>query len=184
MKKENKYGLSLINLKNKEYQHHFLVDKAFFAQIEDQEATIEEANIDVNISMLKSETMIQLFFHCAGAVQLICDRSLDTFEYPIDFKEKMIFKFGEEDKVISDELEVINRTRTFLDLSQYLYEIIHLAIPMKKLHPRFEEEDEDEEESELMMIYQSDATEKKASEKQENEDPRWAALKKLKDSHK
>jgi uncharacterized metal-binding protein YceD (DUF177 family) len=52
---------------------------------------------------------------------------------------------------------------------------------MKKLHPRFrtdEEEMEDEEEIEGILVYQT--PEDETPEEPEEEDPRWAALKKLK----
>lgn len=185
MKKQNKYGLSLINLKNKEYQHNFLVEDDFFSQFE--ESIIERATINIDIKMLKSETMIQLYFIFIGNVQLVCDRSLDVFDYPIDFQEKMIFKFGEDDEVISDEIEIINRTRIYLDLNQHIYEFINLAIPMKKLHPRFEEdaEEHDDEDENLKVVYQSNNEQNPKKENKSNqteEDPRWAALKKLKKS--
>lgn len=183
MKKEEKYGLSLINLKNKEYQYSFLIGNDFFAQFDDP--LIEEARLEVKLNMNKSETMVQLFFHFQGSVQLVCDRSLDIFDYPLDFKEKMIFKFGEEEEIISEELEVISRNRTFIDLSQYFYEFINLAIPMKRLHPRYSDEQEEDDDSSLAIVYQSSAdddaenTDETASDAPIG-DPRWEALKKLK----
>jgi uncharacterized metal-binding protein YceD (DUF177 family) len=99
----------------------------------------------------------------------------------------MIFKFGEDDEVISDEIEIINRTRIYLDLNQHIYEFINLAIPMKKLHPRFEEDAEeyDDEDENLKVVYQSNNEQnpkKENKSSQTEEDPRWAALKKLKKS--
>ncbi len=189
MKKEEKYGLNLINLKNKEYQYNFLIENDFFAHFES--SLIENAHVEVTLKMNKSETMLQLFFHFEGVVELVCDRSLDAFDYPLNFEEKMIFKFGEEEEVISEELEVISRNRTFIDLSQYFYEFINLAIPMKRLHPRYwgeQTEEEAENDDSLAMVYQSGGEEAeneddktyKADNDAQMSDPRWEALKKLK----
>ncbi len=190
MKKEEKYGLSLINLKNKEYQYSFLIENDFFAQFE--ASLIEEANVEVMLTMNKSETMVQLFFHFVGTVQLVCDRSLEIFDYPLNFEEKMIFKYGEEEEVISEELEVISRNRTFIDLSQYFYEFINLAIPMKRLHPKFlseQGEEDDDSDDNLLMVYQCGGENEEEENAEDSNDaqgdpqigdPRWEALKKLK----
>ncbi|HRX00449.1 MAG TPA: YceD family protein, partial [Cyclobacteriaceae bacterium] len=59
-------------------------------------------------------------------------------------------------------------------LGQLVYEFIGLAIPMKKLHPRFQEEDETEEGK---MVYSSSTDEE---QKEEEVNPMWDKLKKLK----
>ncbi|NJL14081.1 MAG: DUF177 domain-containing protein [Microscillaceae bacterium] len=76
---------------------------------------------------------------------------------------------------------MIARDKVMLDLSQYIYEYIGLAIPMKRLHPRYQEEAQADEENET-LVYQSggepEATTETAPPAQA--DPRWEALKKLK----
>lgn len=67
---------------------------------------------------------------------------------------------------------MIHRGTETLELGQYIYEFIALAIPMKKLHPRFQDEPDDEG----SIIYTSDTDKKE----EEEIDPRWEKLKKLK----
>jgi uncharacterized protein len=62
-----------------------------------------------------------------------------------------------------------------LDMGQYLYELIAVNVPMKRLHPKFEKDDL--EESEIQLVYSSPTTE---TDNQEEIDPRWEKLKKLK----
>jgi uncharacterized metal-binding protein YceD (DUF177 family) len=72
---------------------------------------------------------------------------------------------------------MIHRDSDTLELGQYMYEFINLAIPMKKLHPRYQDEVEDGEE--VKLIYSSGTTSTDA-ESDEDIDPRWDKLKKLK----
>jgi uncharacterized protein len=66
-----------------------------------------------------------------------------------------------------------------LELGQYLYEFIALAVPMKRLHPKFQQEDEglDEHENGKIVYTSEDPNQEK---KDDEIDPRWNILKKLK----
>jgi uncharacterized metal-binding protein YceD (DUF177 family) len=55
-----------------------------------------------------------------------------------------------------------------------MYEFIALEIPMKKLHPRFQNETDDEAEGKVIYSSGTEASE------DEPIDPRWEVLKKLK----
>jgi uncharacterized protein len=126
----------------------------------------------------KQETFLEADFEIKGVAKLICDRSLEPFDYPIKNHHKMVFKYGEEDQELTDEIVVINREAVSLEVGQYIYEFIALAIPMKKLHPKFKDEEENDDEVEGKIIYTSGSGE----DKNDNEDidPRWEQLKKLK----
>jgi uncharacterized metal-binding protein YceD (DUF177 family) len=131
---------------------------------------VSEGTFKANLALDKHETFLETNFVIKGSVRLVCDRSLDEFDYPLDVSSKIIFKYGDEDKEISEDVMMIHRGTESLELGRFIYEFIALAIPMKKLHPRFKDESEEEG-----IIYTSDAEEKK-----EEIDPRWEKLKKLK----
>ena len=120
--------------------------------------------------------MIQMTFCAEGVVELTCDRSLDLFDYPLELKRDMIYKYGEDEKELSEDVYVIFKETQTINVASILLEFIGLEVPMKKLHPRFEVDDDSDEE--LEMIYSS---EKDTEEGQDEEqiDPRWAALKDL-----
>lgn len=133
--------------------------------------TLSEGAFKVNVALDKRETFLEANFSVKGSVKLVCDRSLDEFDHPIDVSSRIIFKYGDEDKEISDEVMMIHRGTETLELGQFIYEFIALAIPMKKLHPRFKDESDDEG----GIIYTSET-----EENSEETDPRWEMLKKLK----
>ena len=132
---------------------------------------VSECNFKADIDLDKRETFLDANFSVKGSVKLVCDRSLDEFDYPIDISSKIIFKYGDEDREVSEDVVMIHHGTETLELGKFMYEFIALAIPMKKLHPRFE----DESDEEGGIIYTSETGE----EKKEEIDPRWEMLKKL-----
>ncbi|HEY3430442.1 MAG TPA: DUF177 domain-containing protein [Cyclobacteriaceae bacterium] len=132
---------------------------------------VSEGTFKADVALDKRETFLDTSFKITGSVRLVCDRSLDEFDYPIDVSSKIIFKYGDEDKEISEDVMMIHRGTETLELGKYIYEFIALAVPMKKLHPRFKNESDEEG----GIIYTSDTE----SEKKEEIDPRWEMLKKL-----
>ncbi len=131
---------------------------------------VSKGTFKVDVTLDKRETFLDAGFKIKGSVKLVCDRSLDEFDYPIDVSPKIIFKYGDEDKEISEDVVMIHHGSESLELEQYIYEFIALAIPMKKLHPRFENESDEEG----GIVYTSETEGKK-----EETDPRWEMLKKL-----
>ena len=88
-----------------------------------------------------------------------------------------MFKYGEVEEEMTDEIMVIHQDKASLNLGQYLYEYIALALPMKRIHPKFQEQEdeEDDDETEGRIIYTSEE-----EKKDDAIDPRWDVLKKLK----
>lgn len=167
------YRVNIIGLSNKIHHFDYEVGDAFFGQY--GKDLLSEGVFKVAVSIDKHETFLEVKFHIKGTAKLICDRSLDPFDYPVDTHKLVIFKYGEEDKEISDEMMVIHRDTVSLELGQYIYEFIGLTLPMKRLHPRFQDE---KTESEETFVYSSSTDD--ADKKEEEIDPRWEKLKKLK----
>jgi uncharacterized metal-binding protein YceD (DUF177 family) len=173
----SKYCIDIINLKNQEYQYEFKIDPSFFGQFEESE--IKKGSLNCFIALYKTESFIETNFHIQGQVELECDRSLEKFDHAINSKRRLVFKFGEEDREIDDEVELISRNRQKIDMSQYIYEFISMDIPMKKLHPKYNNESQDEDQQ---LFYSSIDDGSQAKNNEEEIDPRWEILKKLKNN--
>lgn len=171
------FDIDIFNLANKDYQYEFEFNEQLFAAFSD--SPFQNGSGTAKVALRKSETMIVLTFDIVGSVELICDRSLEEFDYPLDFEEKMILKFGDEDIEVSESMAIIHRDTQKVNVGQFIYEFIMLDIPMKKLHPKFEEE-EDEEEEEESLIYSSEEADDEDDDEDDENDPRWDILKKLK----
>ena len=162
------FNVNILGLSKSVHHFDFELDEGFFKQY-GQEA-VANGKFTAQVSLDKRETFIEADFKIKGSAFLICDRSLDEFDYPVSIHKKVVFKYGEVPQEISDEIIVITQDQDKLDLGQLMYEFISLQIPMKKLHPRFNKDETNEG-----LVYTSST-----KEDEEKIDPRWEALKKLK----
>ncbi|TAF66138.1 MAG: DUF177 domain-containing protein [Cytophagales bacterium] len=171
------FEIDIVSLKNKEYQFDFSIDEAFFAHFAHPDIKSGKGNVQLKLD--KTETMLQLFFTINTQIELICDRCLETFEHPIQLNEYLIIQFGKQYEQADNHLEIIPAGATYISIAQPIYDFISLAIPIKKLHPRFLEEDAKQEGD--LLIYSTHPHED--TEKEEDTPPEnlaWKeALKKI-----
>ncbi|MFY0600453.1 MAG: DUF177 domain-containing protein [Cyclobacteriaceae bacterium] len=169
------FQINIYNLSNKLHEFEFEISNKLF---ENQEfSLIEKGTGQCKLALEKSETMMNLHFSIEAEVELICDRSLDPFLYPISLEEDIVIKFGEDDYVLSEDVVVIRKDSPSINIENYLYEFLSVAVPMKKLHPRFGDDDDQPD-----LIYSSSDGDSESEKEQDDVlDPRWEALKKLKD---
>ena len=97
------------------------------------------------VELVKSDSMLDLNLKVEGTIELVCDRSLEKFDYPLLINQEVIYKYGEEEKELSENVFVIPRGEQEINIADFLYESISLEVPMKKLHPKFEDDSEDDE---------------------------------------
>jgi uncharacterized protein len=172
MKKLKEFDIDFDRLEEKTYQFQYKINSDFFSFFE--YSIVQNGNLEVNLTLTKTATLLDLNFNIKGFVVLVCDRSLEEFEFPIAITNKLIAKLSDKFEELTDELITIDRSESVVNVAQFIYEYIALEIPMKKLHPKFQDEDESEEND--ILIYSS---EKKDGNENESPDPRWEALKKL-----
>lgn len=169
--------VNIIGLSNRIHPFQFEIGDEFFGHY--GKGLVSEGSFHADVSLDKRETFIEANFLIQGTAKLICDRSLDPFSQPMKINKKIVFKYGDADEELSDEIIMIHRDTDSLELGQYIYEFINLEVPIKKLHPRYAGEFETPEEAEGKIIYTStDSSEDK--NEGEDIDPRWEKLKKLK----
>lgn len=174
MKKNRYIYIQISGLTNDVHEFDFELDKGFF--------DLFESNLEVNetfqvkVLLKKATNMITADLNISGMVDLVCDRCLENYQYPLKATETIFFKYGETHKELSENLFVIPAEQEALDLNQHVYDSIMLSIPMKKLHPRFlENESNDEEENTFIYSSKTDAE----IEEEPQPDPRWAQLRKF-----
>lgn len=163
-------------LKDGNHEFLFSLDSGFLEEF--SRAFFDSPELSVRVTLLTSETMIKADLKIKGKVELICDRSLDSFSHEVNESVIHFYKFGEEEKELSDELEIISKERVYIDLDQLIYDTVALSLPSKKLHPRFQLENEDEE-TDGVIVYSSDLSGEEAGPT-ETIDPIWEKLKDLK----
>jgi uncharacterized protein len=181
------YDIDIIKLKEGKHHFTFKVENEFFDHFQ-AEDFLNEGNLTIEVILNKLSNLLEVDFNIRGTVVLMCDRSLEEFDYSINENEKVIYKYGEEEQELSEDVFVITPDTQSINVAQLIYEFILLAIPAKKIHPSYREEmDEEDFEGEGSLIYTSEDASSGSSTQEEEEnlenkkiDPRWDILKKLK----
>lgn len=133
---------------------------------------LEDANIDAELELEKLSNMLILNFRVSGSVEVPCDRCGEFFSLNTNSAETVIVKFGDETYDETDELIMLRHDTHELDVSQRIYEMIVLNLPNKRAHKNRSDCNQDV----LSKLDEINSTE----EQEEEIDPRWEALKKLK----
>jgi len=178
------YEVEIIRLKEGKHVFSFEVNDEFFSKFEDNHL-VSKGNLVANVALNKDFNLIEATFDIEGSVELVCDRSLEIFDYPLKTVERVLYKYGPEEQEINEEIYIITRDTPKLRLAQLIYEFILLALPAKKIHPDYRGEiDEEDFEDEGQLVYLSDEDwedeDGSSPAAEEDTDPRWEILKNLK----
>lgn len=164
------YDIDISILKEGRHNFSFQIDKKFFELFD--YGLLNDGKLVAEVELDRKSSFIELIFNIQGTIKLVCDRSLDLFDYPLETKKSIIIKFGDADMEGDDEIEYIDKSTININVAKYVYDFIGIAIPMKKLHPRFTNTDQQQEDQIIFRF----GDEENASAV----DPRWNELKKLK----
>ncbi|UBM58513.1 DUF177 domain-containing protein [Marinilongibacter aquaticus] len=173
------YEIKVQGLEDKRHTFDFEGGDEFFASF-DQDI-VEKGRFNVDLTLDKSTTMLQLNYRITGEVELICDRTLRDFAYPLDLEEVYVYKFGDRYEEVAEDVSIVPFGVSEINVAQHILDYICLAIPMKRLHPDVEDDDDDFEEEDFVEDHLEEIEEDEPeSEEQQEVDPRWAALQALK----
>jgi uncharacterized metal-binding protein YceD (DUF177 family) len=163
--------LPLSGLKVGRYTFNFEIGDKFFEQFEGSE--IKEGTLYANIEMDKRSSHFDILVKITGSVQIGCDRCLEMFFQPIDCENRLLVKLGGKWDEDDPDILTIAADEQELDIRQYIYEYIHLALPIKRIHP-----DDKDGKSTCNPDMLNRINEHIIYDEREN-DPRWDELKKL-----
>lgn len=167
------FVIPLSGLKEGHYTFDFEIGNEFFEKFEESE--IKEGRLTAIVVMEKRSSHLDLVVKISGAVMISCDRCLEMFLRPFECENRLLVKLGKS--ISDDDPDVLSlpSDEHELDLMQHFYEYIHLALPIKRVHPDDEQGNSTcnpemlEKLSELLV----------EDEDENNIDPRWDDLKKL-----
>jgi len=167
-----KYRINFSDLEIGTHNFTFEIEDRFFANFEKSE--VQEGKLESKVELTKEERLITLDIVIEGEVNIMCDRCLEYFMYPIHYKGILYVKPEEEVQENNDEVIKITPDQSFVNLAQYFYESIHLALPLKRVHPDDEHGNStcNKEMLDLLRKHQN-------TDSEETIDPRWEKLKNL-----
>merc|ERR1711916_45 len=173
MMKLKEYFIPFSGLKLGKHEFVYEIDNAFFESFDYQE--FNGASIHTKAILEKMSTMMELQIEAEGTVNVDCDLTGEPFDQPIDSKLKLVVKFGEAYNDEDDEILIIPHGEHQFNIAQYIYEMLVLAVPQKRVHPGVE--DGTLQSDILDKLEELQPKEQKGPS--EKTDPRWDHLKKF-----
>ena len=171
--KNKEYSIPFAGLKEGKHKFEYHIDNAFFESFDYHE--FNDAAIGLNIVLEKMATVLELEMKTKGIVNLHCDLTNEPFDQKTEASLKLLVKFGESYNDEDDEILILPHGEHQVNIAQYIYEMIVLSVPSKRIHPGV-----------LDGTLNSEALKKleelrpKENKKDKNKiDPRWEVLKKL-----
>ena len=171
MKPNSKYKIEFAGLKTGNHQFNFKVNKKFFDRFNFSD--FNNVSINIDIELTKKSTLLELNFVLKGIVNVNCDLTNEPFDKQIKQEAMLVVKFGQEFNDEDDEILVLPHGEHKLYVDQYIFELIVLSLPPKRIHPGVED---GSLKSEILDILED----LKPKENSNFADPRWEQLKSLK----
>ena len=176
MKPLKAYDIQFVGLKLGKHIYDYEINQTFFEYFEFDE--FNTINVNLNIHLEKKTTLLELNFSGNGSVNINCDVSNEPYDQPINFNFNLVVKFGQEYNNENDSILIIPHGSYEINIAQYIYELIVLSVPQKRIHPGVEDGTLN---SEILRKLEdlSPNADLKGESSSNDVDPRWNKLKKL-----
>ena len=183
-----KLPLNALLIGVQEFTYH--LNASFFNDVESTE--LSSANVDARVSVDKKDVGIYRFsFRFSGEITIPCDRCLDDMTLPVSATYDLTVKEGDEYDDSDDKVLVIPGHWRELDLTPLMRDTVLLTIPLMHTHPSGSCNEQMLTKLQQMravnvtdeQLYGSAPDTETTNRSSDAIDPRWAALKKLKDNN-
>ena len=175
MKPLKTYTIPFVGLKVGEHHFDYEIKQAFFEHFEYDD--FNDSNIVVDVILNKKTTLLELNFKISGTVNVNCDLTNEPYDQVIENEFDLVVNFGDEYNDENIDILIIPHGEYEINIEQYIYELIVLAVPNKRIHPGVKDGTLDSE-----ILEKLEELSPKTAEDKDNEeeiDPRWNTLKKL-----
>ena len=170
----SQFTLPFSGLSEGKHQFDFTADDRFFAEFDTSE--VKKGELKIRVELEKRSTYLSLSFSINGTVELVCDRCLENFIYPVESNRKLLVKFSQVK--IEDEAELIylHPNDFQVEIAQFIYEFVILSLPIRRIHPDGEN---GESMCDPVMIKKLEELRHHSNILDETDDPRWNGLRKF-----
>lgn len=175
MKPLKEFIIPFVGLKAGKHYFNFDIDDTFlhFFGFDD----FNSAEVKVIMELDKKSTLMELSFTASGYLNVNCDVTNEAYNQDIINDMQLVVKFGQEFNDENIDILILPHGEYELNIQQYVYELIVLALPAKRVHPGVE--DGTLESEILEKLDELSPKEKDIIEEKDSTDPRWDTLKKL-----
>ena len=169
MKDLKQFNIPFVGLKEGKHLFQYKVDNTFFELYNYNE--FEKSSINVTLEFVKKSTLFELEFTASGTVNVPCDVTNEYFNLEITTTLPLVVKFGQEYSDENEEILILPHEVYQFSVAQFIYEMIVLGVPNKRVHPKVLDGTMETEALEQLEI--------KEEKTVETTDPRWDKLKNL-----
>ena len=129
------------------------------------------------LELEKKTTLLELKLLAEGVVNVNCDLTNEPYDQFITSEFGMVVKFGPEYNDDNEAILIIPHGAYEINVAQYIYELIVLAVPQKRIHPGVKDGSLD---SDILKTLENLSPKSpKKTNPNKDIDPRWDSLKKL-----
>jgi uncharacterized metal-binding protein YceD (DUF177 family) len=173
MKDLKDFNIHFVGFKEGSHLFSYEIDNTFFDAFNYDDFLSSAIKIDLNFT--KKSSHFELDFSAAGTVNIPCDTTNEPFDMEVNPTLSMIVKFGPEFNDDNEDIITITYDADKINISQYIYEMIVLSIPQKRVHPKVL--DGTMESEALSKLKELEITKEKNVSNET--DPRWDKLKNI-----
>ncbi|KAB1066786.1 DUF177 domain-containing protein [Tamlana haliotis] len=177
MKSLKEFTIPFVGLKIGKHHFEYDVEQSFFEHFEYED--FNDVKVHVDLVLEKKSTLLELHFKISGWVNVNCDLTNEPYNQDIENEFDLVVKFGDEYNDENIDLLIVPHGTYEINIQQYIYELIILAVPIKRVHPGVEDGTLDSEILKRLEELSPKLKENKEEDKSEDIDPRWNTLKKL-----
>ncbi len=171
--KQKEFKIPFSGLKQGKHEFDYDIDNTFFESFGYDE--FNAAKVNLHVVLNKMSTMLELGMHAEGSVNVDCDTTSEPYDQEIEGELELVVKFGDEFNDENDEILIIPHGEHQLNIAQYVYEMLVLAVPQKRIHPGVLDGTLQSE----VLNKLAELSPKEEKNESEDNDPRWDELKKL-----
>jgi len=175
MKPLKEFTIPFVGLKVGKHHFEYKIEQAFFEHFEYED--YNSVNVKVDVVLEKKTTMLELHYKLSGFVNINCDITNEPYNQTLENEFDLVVKFGDEYNDENIDILIIPHGTYEINIQQYIYELIVLSVPIKRIHPGVEDGTLDSEI--LKKLEQLSPKQEKSEEDKQDIDPRWNTLKKL-----
>ena len=169
------FRIPFAGLKEGNHQFDYTIDNTFFESHSYDE--ILGAKVNVHLDFVKKSTLLELDFSAKGFLCVACDLTNEPYNELIDASLDLIVKFGDFYNDENDEVLIVPHSDNELNVDQFIYEMLVLAIPAKKEHPGIADGTLESD-----ILEKLEELQPKEQNNSQETDPRWSKLRDLLDN--
>lgn len=133
MRNKNPYTIPFVGLKLGVHHFNFQIEDSFFKDFEFSEIT--SGRFQVQVEVEKKSALMEVRITMKGITPVICDKCAEEMSLEVSGADHWVIKWGDKTEDDDDDVWIFGPKEHFIDVQHRIYELIHLSLPARRVHP-------------------------------------------------